>query len=104
MNQKLMNFIQELLLSNTHFTVTSARRTVAQNDACGGANNSQHIHGEAIDIKAYGSTSYNQLLNLIHFYADTEEYSCGFDQLIIYPTFFHVSFGSRNRRQIIDHR
>lgn len=99
-----MTFLRFLLMDNAHFTVTSAYRTVLQNKTAGGAPHSQHLTGEAIDIKPYGSTSYNHLLELIHMYTDSEKFSCGFDQLIIYPTFFHVSFGSRNRRQVIDHR
>jgi hypothetical protein len=27
-----------------------------------------------------------------------------FDQLILYPTFIHISFGERNRRLVIDKR
>lgn len=101
MNYSLMHFLEYLLFSNAHFTVTSARRTPEQNKACNGAPHSQHLIGEAIDIKPYGSTSYSQLLNAIHDYSDNVHV---FDQLIIYPAFFHVSFGARNRHQIIDKR
>jgi hypothetical protein len=38
---------------------------------------------------------------MIHNYSDNV---CRFDQLIIYPTFIHISFGPRNRRQVIDKR
>lgn len=103
MNKSLMYFLEYLLLSNVHFAVTSARRTPEQNKACNGAPNSQHLSGEAIDIKPYGSTSFDKLLEMIHTYSD--HYS-PFDQLIIYscPNFIHISFGPRNRRQIIDKR
>lgn len=101
MNYSLMGFLESLLCSNTHFTVTSAKRTPEQNEACNGAPNSQHLIGEAIDIKPYGSTSFNKLLELIHDYSDLIS---PFDQLIIYPSFIHVSFGPRNRRQVIDKR
>ena len=101
MNYSLMHFLEYLLLSNVHFTVTSARRTPEQNKACNGAPNSQHLTGEAIDIKPYGNTSFDKLLEMIHNYADNV---CRFDQLIIYPTFIHISFSPRNRRQVIDKR
>lgn len=101
MNYSLMHFFEYLLFLNTHFTVTSARRTSEQNKACNGAPNSQHLIGEAIDIKPYGSTSFNKLLELIH---DYSEHASPFDQLIIYPSFIHVSFGPRSRRQVIDKR
>lgn len=101
MNYTLMHFFEYLLYSNVHFSVTSARRTPDQNKACNGAPTSQHLTGEAIDLKPYGSTTYNQLLEYIHRYSDNVHV---FDQLILYPTFIHVSFGNRNRRQVIDNR
>lgn len=101
MNYILMHFLEYLLFSNLHFTITSARRTPEQNKACNGAATSQHLVGEAIDMKPYGSTSYTQLLEYIHRYSDHVHV---FDQLILYPSFIHVSFGIRNRRQVIDKR
>ena len=58
-------------------------------------------NSEAIDIKPYGSTSFNKFLEMIYDYSD---HFTPFDQLIIYPTFIHVSFGPRCRRQVIDKR
>lgn len=101
MNYTLMHFLEYLLYSNVHFTITSARRTPEQNKACGGVATSQHLVGEAIDMKPYGSTTYNRLLEYIHNYSDNVHI---FDQLILYPTFIHISFCSRNRRQVIDKR
>lgn len=101
MNRFLMFFIEHLLFANVHFSITSARRTPEQNKACNGAPNSQHLMGEAIDIKPYGSTSFDKLLEIIHDYADNVYH---FDQLIIYPNFIHISFGPRNRYQVIDKR
>lgn len=101
MNCILMDFLEHLLCFNLHFTITSAKRSIAENKAAGGVFNSQHLLGEAIDMKPYGSTSYNQLLEHIHSYSDNTHV---FDQLILYPTFIHVSFGNRNRRQVIDKR
>lgn len=101
MNYALMHFLEYLLFSNAHFTVTSARRTPEQNKACNGAPNSQHLTGEAIDIKPYGSTTYNRLLEHVHNYSENVHV---LDQLILYPGFIHISFGSRNRCQVIDKR
>ena len=101
MNYTLMHFFEYLLYSNAHFSVTSARRTPEQNKVCNGAPNSQHLVGEAVDIKPCGSTSFSKLLEMIHDYSD---HVSPFDQLIIYPTFIHISFGPRIRRQVIDKR
>ena len=101
MNGALMDFLEHLLSFNLHFTITSAKRSIAENKAAGGVRNSQHLFGEAIDIKPYGSTTYSRLLEHIHSYSDNIHV---FDQLILYPTFIHISFGSRNRRQVIDKR
>lgn len=101
MNCTLMHFLEHLLCFNLHFTITSAKRSFAENEAAGGATNSQHLFGEAVDIKPYGSTTYNRLLEHIHDYSDNVH---TFDQLILYPTFIHISFGARNRHQVIDKR
>lgn len=101
MNTTLMHFVGSLLSANFHFTVTSAKRTPEENKAAGGVPNSQHLVGEAIDIKPYGSTTYDMLVLYIQNYS---QYSHMFDQLILYPTFIHISFGERNRLQVIDKR
>lgn len=101
MNATLMDFLEYLLCFNLHFSVTSAKRSIAENKAAGGVPNSQHLVGEAVDIKPYGSTTYDRLLEHIHNYSDSTHV---FDQLILYPAFIHISFGSRNRRQVIDKR
>lgn len=101
MNFTLMDFLEYLLFFNLHFTITSSKRSVRENKSAGGAPNSQHLFGEAIDIKPYGSTTYSRLLEYIHTYSDSTHV---FDQLILYPTFIHISFGNRNRHQVIDKR
>ena len=55
MNDTLMNFFEHLLCFNLHFSVTSAKRSIAENKVAGGVPNSQHLVGEAVDIKPYGS-------------------------------------------------
>lgn len=97
MNCALLCFLDDLLRLNFHFTITSALRTKAQNEAAGGSSNSQHLIGEAIDLKPYGSTTYNQLLSYI---MDNVAY----DQFITYDGFMHISFGPRNRHQYIEKR
>ena len=97
MNRDLMFFLDDLLQLNFHFTITSALRTIAQNIAAGGVSNSQHLLGEAIDFKPYGSTTYNQLL---HYIMDNVAY----DQFITYDGFMHISFGPKNRHQHIEKR
>ena len=92
MNGALMDFLEHLLSFNLHFSVTSARRTPEQNKAAGGVPSSQHLVGEAVDIKPYGSTTFNKLLEMIHLFSDNVS---PFDQLIVYPTFIHVSFSSQ---------
>lgn len=101
MNSTLMNFLEYLLRFNLHFTITSAKRSILENESAGGVPNSQHLFGEAIDIKPYGSTTYSCLLEHIHDYSNNTHV---FDQLILYPTFIHISFGDRDRRQVIDKR
>lgn len=101
MNSFIIGFLESLLSVNAHFTVTSAKRTLDQNKAAGGVPNSQHLTGNAIDFKPYGSTTYSQLLTLIYEYSDSV---CSFDQLILYPTFIHISFSDRKRHQVIDKR
>lgn len=101
MNSDLMNCLAFLLSFNLFITITSAKRSIPANKAAGGSPNSQHLFGEAIDIKPYGTTTYSCLLKHIHSFSDNIHV---FDQLILYPTFIHISFGARNRHQVIDKR
>ena len=89
MNPELMKFVEFLLRQNIHFTVTSAFRTKEQNDACNGSKTSQHLSGDAIDLKPV-NLSIDALILLI-------KNSFSYDQLIRYRTFIHVSF-ARNRQ------
>ena len=85
-----MNFIEWLLRRNIHFTVTSAFRTKEQNDACNGSKNSQHLTGDAVDLKPV-DLSVDDFISLI------KSSSFVFDQFIKYRTFVHVSF-ARGRK------
>jgi hypothetical protein len=94
MNSELMNFIEWLLCRNVHFIVTSAFRTVAQNDACNGSKMSQHLTGDAVDLKPL-DLSVDSFLWII------KSAPFKFDQLIKYRTFIHVSFArGRKPRQM----
>lgn len=94
MNSELMKFVEWLLRWNVHFTVTSAFRTKEQNDACNGSANSQHLTGDAVDLKPVG-LSVDDFISLI------ENSPFSFDQLIKYRTFVHVSFArGRKPRQM----
>ena len=53
MNSILMDFFEHLLCFNLHFSVTSAKRSITENKAAGGVPDSQHLVGEAVDIKPY---------------------------------------------------
>jgi hypothetical protein len=74
-------------------TVNSGYRCPKHNALVGGVVNSQHMKGEAADIRCAD----NKLL------AEIIEQKGNFDQLIIYPTFLHVSYKrhGNNRKQII---
>lgn len=94
MNPELMNFIEWLLHRNIHFAVTSALRTKEQNDACNGSKNSQHLTGDAIDLKPVD-------FSIDDFILMVKNSSFKFDQLIKYRTFIHISFArGRKPRQM----
>lgn len=94
MNPELMKFIEWLLRRNIHFTVNSALRTVAQNEACNGSSTSQHLTGDAIDLAPVD-------FPIGVFFSIVEDSPFEFDQLIRYRTFIHVSFArGRKPRQM----
>ena len=88
-----MQFVEWLLRRNIHFTVTSAYRTEEQNKACNGSANSQHLTGDAIDLKPIDFSVDDFVLKI-------SGSPFKFDQLIQYRTFVHVSFarGRKPRR------
>ena len=97
MNPELMKFIEWLFRRNVHFTVTSAFRTKEQNDACNGSKNSQHLTGDAIDLKPVDLSVDGFILNI-------KGSPFKFDQLIKYRTFIHISFarGRKPRQMELD--
>ena len=97
MNPVLINFIEWLLRRNVHFTVTSALRTLEQNEACNGSDHSQHLTGDAIDLKPVD-------LSVDDFILLAKSSPFTFDQLIKYRTFVHFSFarGRKPRQMNLD--
>lgn len=79
--------------------VTSGFRCKALNKAVGGASNSQHLTGEAADIRTQSDTKEDnkKLFDLI------QKLNLPFDQLINEYDFnwIHVSYSDRNRRQVL---
>lgn len=74
-------------------TVNSGYRCPKHNLKVGGAVNSQHMKGEAVDICCADNETLKRLIME----------NGKFDQLIVYPTFVHVSWKKDgwNRRQIL---
>lgn len=73
--------------------VNSGYRCPKHNAVVGGVVNSQHMKGEAADIRCADSSCLAEII----------KQNGNFDQLIIYPTFLHVSYKrhGNNRRQVI---
>lgn len=97
MNPELMKFVEWLLRRNIHFIVTSAFRTREQNDLCNGSENSQHLTGDAIDLKPVGFSIDDFILKI-------KGSPFVFDQFIKYRTFVHISFarGRKPRQMELD--
>lgn len=75
---------------NEPFRINSGFRSEELNKAVGGVPTSQHIKGQAADIRV------NEPRKLL-----TELLKSGlvFDQAILYPTFLHLSYNSANNRK-----
>ena len=80
----------------TKIFINSGYRSPDLNTRIGGTPNSQHLRGQAADIRFTGMDTLPDVL---------KKYRVSFDQLIIYPTFVHLSYVSvkENRKQIIKH-
>ena len=79
--------------------VNSGFRCVVHNKKVGGAPTSQHMRGEAADIRLLNDNDSENLNKLVEIIKENGKY----DQLIIYPTFVHVSYKKNggNRKQVI---
>lgn len=74
--------------------INSGYRCLELNKKVGGVPTSQHVLGCACDFKIDGMTSY-EIAEVVL------ELKLPFDQLILYPTFVHVSYSDRCRRQLL---
>lgn len=74
--------------------INSGYRCLELNKKVGGVPTSQHVLGCACDFKIDGMTSY-EIAEVVL------ELNLPFDQLILYPTFVHVSYSDRCRRQLL---
>ncbi|WFG37905.1 hypothetical protein 20Sep420_00020 [Pseudomonas phage 20Sep420] len=78
--------------------INSAFRSEKVNEAVGGSKTSQHRLGQAADIRVKGMTSQEVCEAIIRL-------GLPFDQLIEeFGSWTHVSFGPRNRRQVLHAR
>lgn len=71
--------------------ISSGYRCPKLNKAVGGVTNSQHMRGQAADIKIQGVTPTH--------IADYIANHLPYDQVILYPTFVHVSYSIQANRR-----
>ena len=82
--------------------ITSGYRTKALNDKLAhSSERSQHVLGQAADFYIAGQSHRELLIKAFHLILTSSK--IGFDQLILYPNFIHVSYVSpeANRRGIL---
>ena len=74
--------------------INSGFRSPEVNKAVGGSPTSDHMNGKSADVR---TPNPRELFNLVR------NSSLSFDQLILYPTFVHMSFRSKdaNRNQVL---
>lgn len=101
------NILEPLRAAYGHpIFVSSGYRNPKVNRAVGGANNSQHVLGQAADLRVItnGRVNYAENRRLFEL---IQTLKLPFDQLINEkpmkdgPSWVHVSFGPRNRRQVL---
>jgi uncharacterized protein YcbK (DUF882 family) len=73
-------------LYNLPITILSAYRTPEWNRKIGGARNSQHVQGRALDLRAPNSIGLERFFSDIHSHVD----EFGIRGLGLYPTFVHI--------------
>ena len=86
--------VRVILLYNP-IIITSGFRSVALNTALSGASNSDHMKGLAVDFHLNDKMTPVVMIDWV--LASGYE----FDQMIAYPTFLHIGWGERMRRQVI---
>ena len=84
------------LLGGKPVLISSAYRSPEVNKAVGGSANSQHTKGEAVDFTCPKFGTPREIVTKI------KDSPLLFDQLILeYDRWVHISFSSRNRRQVL---
>lgn len=73
--------------------ISSGYRCLELNKKIGGVPTSQHCLGQACDFKVEGMTSYEIVKVIL-------ELNLPFDQVGLYDSFVHISYGERHRRQL----
>jgi zinc D-Ala-D-Ala carboxypeptidase len=85
--------LEPLIDKGFKFTINSGYRSPALNKAIGGAKNSQHVLGQAADLKPIG-------LTVEQFYQSIIKSGVQFDQIIQeFDSWVHVSFATPPRNQ-----
>lgn len=82
-------------------SISSGFRCRELNKAVGGVENSQHVKGQAVDLVIVipGYTIKESIIDLYRYVTTNFR----FDQLIVYPTFVHISFVVfGNRMEVIN--
>lgn len=74
--------------------INSGYRCLKLNTAVGGVPTSQHVQGQAVDMKVDGMTSYEIAQAVLDLHLP-------YDQMILYDDFIHISIGTRDRRQLL---
>lgn len=83
------------LLGDRVISVSSGYRSPALNRAVGGARESAHLTGHAVDFNCYGFGSPKAVCAAI------AASDVAFDQLICEPSWIHLSFAPRMRGQVL---
>jgi hypothetical protein len=83
------------LLGDRPITISSGYRSAALNRAIGGARNSAHVRGRAVDFNCFG---FGAPIDVCRAIAGS---GVPFDQMIEEGTWVHVSFDPKLRRQIL---
>lgn len=73
--------------------ISSGYRCLELNKKVGGVPTSQHCLGQACDFKVEGMTSYEIVKVIL-------ELNLPFDQVGLYDSFVHISYGERHRRHL----
>lgn len=82
---------------NVPLTVLSAYRSPAHNRAIGGARNSQHVEGRALDLVPPAGWTVERFATLIKAHADT----WGLGGVGVYGTFVHVDIRPRQAGRLV---